>query len=99
MTIIAKSTAFVAIFSLSLAFCTGDVLAETKNCPTMATASVNGERVILPAETAAQVTMLQQYGTRYERVIDLILAENAKPEWTFVEECSAEDAHVLALTE
>lgn len=99
MTTIAKSTAFVAIFALSLTVCVGDVLAAPKNCPKMTSVSVNGEPVELPAETAAQVTMLQQYGARYERVIDLILAENAKPEWTFVEDCSPEGADVLALTE
>ncbi|WP_139170471.1 hypothetical protein [Lutimaribacter saemankumensis] len=61
--------------------------------------TVKGEPVELPADTAAQVTMLQQYGDRYARVIDLILEENAKPAWTFLEDCSPQGADVLATNE
>lgn len=99
MTIIAKSTAFVATFALSLTVCISDVLAAPKNCPTMISVSVNGERVELPADAAEQVTMLQQYDARYARVIELILVENAKPDWTFKQDCSPKGSDVLALTE
>lgn len=57
--------------------------------------NVKGEQVELHADTAAQGTMLQQHGARYERVIDLILEENAKPEWTFAEDCTRQSACVL----
>ncbi|MDQ2088975.1 hypothetical protein [Marimonas arenosa] len=99
MTSIAKSTAFVATFALSVTVGISDLQAAPKNCPTITLVNVNGEQVELPADTAAQVTMLQQYGARYARVIDLILEENAKPEWTFVEDCSPQGADVLATTE
>ncbi len=96
MTSIAKPTAFVATFALSMAVGISDLRADPTNCPTITLVSVNGEQVELPADTAAQVTMLQQYGDRYARVIDLILEENAKPEWAFVEDCSPRRADVLA---
>ncbi len=96
MTSIAKPTAFVVTFALSMAVGISDLRADPKNCPTITLVSVNGEQVELPADTAAQVTMLQQYGARYARVIDLILEANAKPEWTFVEDCSPQGADLLA---
>ncbi|MEZ5809848.1 MAG: hypothetical protein R3D45_00410 [Rhizobiaceae bacterium] len=96
---IAKSTALVATFALSVIVGISDLQAGPKNCPTITLVNVNGEQVALPADTAAQVTMLQQYGARYARVIDLILEENAKPEWTFVEDCSPQGADELATTE
>ena len=99
MTRIAKSTAFVATFALSMAVGISDLRADPKNCPTITLVNVNGEQVELPADTAAHVKMLQQYGARYERVINLILEENAKPDWTFVEDCSPQGADVLAMTE
>ncbi len=99
MTIITKSTAFVATFALSMTVSTSDLLAAPKNCPTMTLLNANGEQVELPADTAAQVTMLQQYGARYARVIDLILEENTMPEWTFVEDCPPQGADVLSMTE
>ncbi|MDU8913977.1 hypothetical protein [Aestuariicoccus sp. MJ-SS9] len=99
MTIIAKPTAFVATFALSVTVSISYLQAAPKNCPTITLVNVNGEQVELPADSAAQVTMLQQYGARYVRVIDLILEENAKPEWTFMEDCSPKGAAVLASTE
>ena len=71
--------------------------AAPKNCPTINL--VNREQTELPADTAAQVTMLQQYGARYARVVGLILEENAKPEWTFVEDCSPQIADLFATNE
>ena len=99
MTSIAKPTAFVATFALSVTVGISDLQAAPNNCPTITLVNVNGQQVGLPDDTAAQVTMLQQYGARYERVIDLILEENAKPEWTFTEDCSPQGADVLAKTE
>ena len=99
MTSIAKSTAFVATFALSMTVAIAEVHATPEDCPTFTMVSVRDEQVALPADTAAQVTMLQQYGTRYARVIELILEEKAKPEWTFLEDCSAESTDVLAMTE
>ncbi|GGE61383.1 hypothetical protein [Actibacterium pelagium] len=99
MTSIAKSTAFVATFALSVAVGISDLQASPENCPTITSVNVHGEQVELPTDTAAQVTMLHQYGARYARVIDLILEENAKPVWTFEEDCSPQSAYMLATTE
>ena len=99
MTSIAKSAAFVATFALSVTVGISELQAAPKSCPTITLVNVNGEQVELPADTAAQVTMLQQYGARYVRVIDLILEENAKPEWTFVEVCSPQGADAVAMSE
>ncbi|OSQ52433.1 hypothetical protein [Marivita geojedonensis] len=99
MTSIAKSTAFVATFALSVTVGISELQAAPKNCPAITFVDVNGEQIELPADTAAQVTMLQQYGTRYVRVIDLIIEENAKPEWTFLEDCGPQGADALAMTE
>ena len=96
---IAKPTAFVATFALLVTVGMSGLQAAPKNCPTINLVNVNGEQVELPADTAAQVTMLQRYGARYVRVIDLILEENAKPEWTFVEDCSTQGTDVLATIE
>jgi hypothetical protein len=37
---------------------------------------------VLPADVAARVMQLQQYGDRYQPVIDAIFAEHAKPTYT-----------------
>jgi len=37
---------------------------------------------MLPADVAARVIQLQQYGDRYQRAIDAIFAEHAKPAYT-----------------
>ncbi|MDA7428587.1 hypothetical protein PGB28_08950 [Primorskyibacter aestuariivivens] len=99
MTSIAKSTAFVATFALSMTVGISGSQAAPKTCPPTTVLAVNGEPVELSADVAARVTMLQQYGDRYARVIDLIREENAKPEWTFVEDCSPKGADALAKTE
>ena len=99
MSSLAKSTAFVATIALSVTVGISDLHAAPKNCPTITSVNVNGAQVELPADAAAHVTMLQQYGSRYARVIDLILKENSKPEWTFQEDCSALGAEMLATNE
>lgn len=99
MTSITQAAAFVASFGLSVTILASAAQAVPESCPAVALVNVNGEQVELPADTAGQVTMLQQYGARYERVIDLILEENAKPEWAFAEYCTPQRVGVLAMTE
>ncbi|NDR55839.1 hypothetical protein [Aliiruegeria sabulilitoris] len=96
---ITESAAFVASFGLTVTILASAAEAVPESCPAVALVSVNGEQVELPADTATQVTMLQQYGARYERVIDLILEENAKPEWTFAEFCTPHGVGLLAIAE
>lgn len=99
MTNIAKSKAFVATFALSMTVGITGLQAAPETCPPITLVNVNGKQVELPADAAAEVMNLQQYGARFARVIDLIVEENAKPEWTFAEDCSPQGADALALSE
>ncbi len=85
MTNISKIAVLVACFGLTA---TGAV-AQADLCPSLAWVTVEGEQVQLPADVAENVTILQSYGARYARAIALIVAENARPDWTFGPDCAA----------
>lgn len=96
MTSIPKFTAFVACFGLSAGLMAEPAVATPETCPEFSLVTVEGEAIALPVDLAGNVTMLQAYGTRYAKVIDLILDESARPGWTFGDDCAATDADSVA---
>ena len=95
MTNIPKFAALVASFGLSTLALAAK--AETTDvCPPFAWITVNDAQVQLPADVAENVFKLQSFGTRYARVIDLIIEENARPDWTFAADCVVSNDELAA---
>lgn len=82
---IIKSSFFAACVAASAV----EASATEERCPILDEIVVEGTALLLPADVAQQLTALQSHGDRYARVIDLIIAENAKPDWAFTIECIA----------
>lgn len=95
MTTIPKLTAFVASFGLFAGLAAADTGA-TALCPDVVSVTVDGKDVQVPPELAVRIEELQRYGTRYARLVTLILEENARPGWTFREDCPISDRALLA---
>lgn len=85
MNSITKTAALAACFAVIAV----DATATTESCPILDEVVVDGNAIQLPADAARQVTMMQEHDDRYARVIDMIIEENAKPDWTFSGECTA----------
>lgn len=82
---ITKTAALAACFAVIAV----DAIATTESCPILDEVVVDGNMIQLPADAARQITMMQEHGDRYAGVIDLIIKQNAKPDWTFTGECKA----------
>ncbi|MBF9059343.1 hypothetical protein HKCCSP123_09120 [Rhodobacterales bacterium HKCCSP123] len=99
MFIIHKIAPVVATFTITATSLAGAAHATEENCVAVAQVTVQGQEVELPSYVADQVTMLQGYGERYARLIDLILDENAKPDWSFEDACAVSDVGLMAASE
>lgn len=86
MNSITKSAVFAACMVASV----NGASATNEHCEILDEILVEGNAIRLPADVALQVMILQSHGDRYAQVIDLIIEENAKPEWAFTFECTAD---------
>ncbi len=66
----------------------GENQPETTNVIPVLTAEIS-TKCALSRDVLSSIAQLREFGERFQPVIDLIIQEAAKPDWTWESECSA----------